>query len=173
MKSGWEAASLGAYLDPCPAFRRLSLCRASAAAADVLPVALTWAGLNCAGTYRMTGKTGSMRYMAPEVFLDNPQYDEKVDIYSTGLIMWYMTMGERPFDRVPAQVVAEKASSAALRPNLDAVHAVGGPRYASLMERCWSSEPNSRPSAGQLVDELESLTKEFKEKKDKGKCLVM
>ena len=45
-----------------------------------------------------------MRYMAPEVFLDDPQYDEKVDIYSTGLIMWYMTLGERPFDRVPAQV---------------------------------------------------------------------
>ena len=57
-----------------------------------------------AGTYRMTGKTGSMRYMAPEVFLDDPQYDEKVDIYSVGLIMWYMTLGERPFDRVPAQV---------------------------------------------------------------------
>jgi serine/threonine protein kinase len=121
----------------------------------------------------MTGKTGSMRYMAPEVFLDNPQYDEKVDIYSTGLIMWYMTLGERPFDRVPAQVVAEKASSSALRPNLDAVRAVGGPRYASLMERCWDTEPARRPSAAELVDELEGLTREFKDKKDKGKCVVM
>jgi serine/threonine protein kinase len=45
-----------------------------------------------------------MRYMAPEVFLDDPQYDEKVDIYSAALIMWYMALGERPFDRVPAQV---------------------------------------------------------------------
>ena len=68
-----------------------------------------------AGTYRMTGKTGSMRYMAPEVFLDDPQYDEKVDIYSVGLIMWYMTLGERPFDRVPAQVrVARVPASAKL-----------------------------------------------------------
>jgi len=31
-----------------------------------------------------------MRYMAPEVFLDDPHYDEKVDIYSSGLIMWYL-----------------------------------------------------------------------------------
>jgi serine/threonine protein kinase len=31
-----------------------------------------------------------MRYMAPEVFLDDPHYDEKVDIYSSGLIMWYV-----------------------------------------------------------------------------------
>jgi hypothetical protein len=37
---------------------------------------------------------------------DDPHYDEKVDIYSTGLIMWYIALGERPFDRVPAEVRA-------------------------------------------------------------------
>lgn len=125
-----------------------------------------------AGTYRMTGKTGSMRYMAPEVFLDDPHYDEKVDIYSTGLIMWYMTLGERPFDRVPAQVVAEKASATMLRPDVHMIAQVGGPRYAALMERCWDNEPHVRPSAAQLVDELESLTAEFKGKKG-SKCTVM
>jgi serine/threonine protein kinase len=30
------------------------------------------------GAYRMTGKTGSLRYMAPEVFQLDPKYDEKV-----------------------------------------------------------------------------------------------
>lgn len=30
------------------------------------------------GRYRMTGKTGSLRYMAPEVFELDPKYDEKV-----------------------------------------------------------------------------------------------
>ena len=33
----------------------------------------------------------------------------------------YMTLGERPFDRVPAHLVAEKASSGSLRPNIDPV----------------------------------------------------
>ncbi|KAJ1474270.1 kinase-like domain-containing protein [Baffinella frigidus] len=42
------------------------------------------------GTYRMTGKTGSLRYMAPEVFNDVPTYDEKVDLYSFAMIMWYI-----------------------------------------------------------------------------------
>jgi hypothetical protein len=37
---------------------------------------------------------------------DDPHYDEKVDIYSTGLIMWYIALGERPFDRVAAEVRA-------------------------------------------------------------------
>jgi serine/threonine protein kinase len=125
-----------------------------------------------AGTYRMTGKTGSMRYMAPEVYLEDPQYDEKVDIYSTGLIMWYMTTCERPFDRVPAQVVAEKASTTMLRPDIHPVVVVGGPRYAALIQRCWDNEPNARPSAAQLVDELEALSSEFKEKKG-SKCSIM
>ena len=35
---------------------------------------------------------------------DDPSYDEKVDIYSAGLILWYIALGERPFDRVPAEV---------------------------------------------------------------------
>mmetsp|Transcript_27325 Transcript_27325/g.42696 ORF Transcript_27325/g.42696 Transcript_27325/m.42696 type:complete len:400 (+) Transcript_27325:524-1723(+) len=125
-----------------------------------------------AGTYRMTGKTGSMRYMAPEVFLDNPEYDEKVDIYSCGLIMWYMALGERPFDRVPAQVVAEKASKSELRPAVEPLRAAGGEEFTSLIERAWSSQSSLRPSAAEMVDELEELTKKVRAKKDK-KCVVM
>mmetsp|Transcript_6968 Transcript_6968/g.13820 ORF Transcript_6968/g.13820 Transcript_6968/m.13820 type:complete len:419 (+) Transcript_6968:309-1565(+) len=124
-----------------------------------------------AGTYRMTGKTGSMRYMAPEVFLDNPQYDEKVDIYSCGLIMWYMALGERPFDRVPAQVVAEKASTNDLRPSVEPLKAVCGPQLTDLIERTWHTQPQIRPSASDMVDELEALQKTMATHK-KGKCCV-
>ena len=37
--------------------------------------------------YEMTGCTGSIRYMAPEVSLDMP-YSEKVDVYSYALVLW-------------------------------------------------------------------------------------
>ena len=33
--------------------------------------------------------------------------------------------------------------------------AVAGLRFAGLMERCWDSESTLRPSASELVDELE------------------
>eukprot|EP00287_Rhodomonas_sp_CCMP768_P018570 CAMPEP_0202820012 /NCGR_PEP_ID=MMETSP1389-20130828/9433_1 /ASSEMBLY_ACC=CAM_ASM_000865 /TAXON_ID=302021 /ORGANISM="Rhodomonas sp., Strain CCMP768" /LENGTH=410 /DNA_ID=CAMNT_0049492623 /DNA_START=154 /DNA_END=1386 /DNA_ORIENTATION=- len=124
-----------------------------------------------AGTYRMTGKTGSMRYMAPEVFQDNPHYDEKVDIYSCGLIMWYMALGERPFDRVPAQVVAEKAASSDLRPSVEPLRAVCGAELTALVERTWAKQPALRPSASDMVDELEELQKQLKAAR-KGKCVV-
>ena len=53
------------------------------------------------------------------------------------------------------QLVAEKASTSTLRPSLEAVKAVGGPRYAALIDRCWQSDSALRPSAAQMVDELE------------------
>jgi len=112
-----------------------------------------------------------MRYMAPEVFQDNPHYDEKVDIYSCGLIMWYMALGERPFDRVPAQVVAEKAASSDLRPSVEPLRAVCGAELTALVERTWAKQPALRPSASDMVDELEELQKQLKAAR-KGKCVV-
>jgi len=53
------------------------------------------------------------------------------------------------------QLVAEKASTTSLRPSLEVVKTVAGPRYASLIERCWQSDSALRPSASVLVDELE------------------
>jgi serine/threonine protein kinase len=127
------------------------------------------------GTYMMTGKTGSMRYMAPEVFHDDPNYDEKVDIYSMAIIYWYMAMGERPFDRVPANVVAQQAAGANLRPSLDALTARTGDEFARLVAMAWSGDPAQRPTAGELVDMLEAWGQQLPQEKDKkGKnCTIM
>jgi len=46
--------------------------------------------------YNMTGMTGTLRYMAPEVYLKK-KYDLKVDIYSLGLIIYYIFTNEQPF----------------------------------------------------------------------------
>jgi serine/threonine protein kinase len=70
---------------------------------------------------RQYGIAGSYRYMAPEVFENTPSYDEKVDIYSSAMIMWYIAMDQRPFDRVPADLVARQACKTGLRPSLDGV----------------------------------------------------
>jgi serine/threonine protein kinase len=46
--------------------------------------------------YELSGCTGSYRYMAPEVAL-NKAYNEKVDIYSYGLILYEALTGVTPF----------------------------------------------------------------------------
>lgn len=44
-------------------------------------------------SYKMTGGKGTLRYMAPEVVL-NQDYNDSVDIYSFGLVIWYMCTGQ-------------------------------------------------------------------------------
>ncbi|CAE7632081.1 unnamed protein product, partial [Symbiodinium microadriaticum] len=49
--------------------------------------------------YSMTGGIGSYRYMAPEV-VRYQAYDQKVDIYAYGLIMYFMSSGRTPFHQL-------------------------------------------------------------------------
>ena len=53
-------------------------------------------GSNLSTAYEMTGHTGSLRYMAPEVVLERP-YNEKVDVYSFGIVVWSIAMNKMPF----------------------------------------------------------------------------
>lgn len=45
---------------------------------------------------RMTGKIGTIKYMAPEIFIGSC-YNEKVDLWSAGVILYNMTTGREPF----------------------------------------------------------------------------
>jgi serine/threonine protein kinase len=52
--------------------------------------------VNSNAAYEMTGYTGSLRYMAPEVALRLP-YTEKVDVYSFAIMVWQMARDRVPF----------------------------------------------------------------------------
>jgi serine/threonine protein kinase len=45
----------------------------------------------------MTANVGTVQWMAPEVLL-GLEYDESVDIYSLGIIMWELFTGQCPFE---------------------------------------------------------------------------
>eukprot|EP00465_Bigelowiella_longifila_P012051 CAMPEP_0185257896 /NCGR_PEP_ID=MMETSP1359-20130426/6908_1 /TAXON_ID=552665 /ORGANISM="Bigelowiella longifila, Strain CCMP242" /LENGTH=108 /DNA_ID=CAMNT_0027843185 /DNA_START=899 /DNA_END=1226 /DNA_ORIENTATION=- len=45
----------------------------------------------------MTGRTGTLRYMAPEVLIEPVEYDEKVDVFSLGLITYFAVTSYQPF----------------------------------------------------------------------------
>ncbi|ACI65481.1 predicted protein, partial [Phaeodactylum tricornutum CCAP 1055/1] len=49
------------------------------------------------GTYKMTGDTGSPRYMAPEVALEKP-YNNSVDVYSFAILTWQILEMAMPFE---------------------------------------------------------------------------
>mmetsp|Transcript_9277 Transcript_9277/g.23168 ORF Transcript_9277/g.23168 Transcript_9277/m.23168 type:complete len:439 (-) Transcript_9277:250-1566(-) len=105
-------------------------------------------------TYQMTGKTGTMRYMAPEVVRSEPYYDEKVDIYSMGMIFWYICHGVRPFEGVQPDLVAELTSQRALRPQMESLR---WPELGELIERMWAEKASERPSAASILEQLNRM----------------
>merc|ERR1712183_1116963 len=47
--------------------------------------------------YNLSGNTGSLRYMAPEVAKEQP-YNTSVDVYSFAILLWQICTLETPFN---------------------------------------------------------------------------
>mmetsp|Transcript_18065 Transcript_18065/g.40995 ORF Transcript_18065/g.40995 Transcript_18065/m.40995 type:complete len:337 (-) Transcript_18065:127-1137(-) len=93
------------------------------------------------------GHTGTLRYMAPEVLSQRlGNYNEKADIYSASLVLWYMATGLRPPDN-NLQKIYE-------RPDLQAIK---WPNLERLVERMWAQDPNMRPSARECIDTMNAF----------------
>ena len=46
--------------------------------------------------FKMMTKTGTVAFSAPEIFTQQV-YDEKVDIWSAGIVLYMMLIGHQPF----------------------------------------------------------------------------
>jgi serine/threonine protein kinase len=107
--------------------------------------------------YTMTGCTGSLRYMAKEVAISE-KYNEKVDVYSFGLILYEMATGVTPFKSFSKTDFMEKVIDNNERPPVDLdeygrqIRLSG--KTISMIQKCWHSEFNMRPSAGDVLDIL-------------------
>ena len=50
-----------------------------------------------AANTKFVSKCGTPVYMAPEMFADNPKYNESVDVWATGVLLYIMLSGALPF----------------------------------------------------------------------------
>lgn len=105
--------------------------------------------------YTMTGGVGSWRYMAPEV-VRHQVYDEKVDIYACGLIMYYMSSGKAPMHQLglnPEVILQQFQQGKEPRPIL----ADCPSKLRPLMSAAWHVDPRQRPAAEEVLESLEVL----------------
>jgi serine/threonine protein kinase len=101
---------------------------------------------------KMTIAAGTCHWMAPEVF-SGTTYDEKVDVYSFGMILFEMICREIPFeDEEPARVGVLACRGA--RPDMEAVPPDCPVIMCDLMTACWAAEPRGRPSFAFCVNAL-------------------
>lgn len=96
---------------------------------------------------------GTPCYMAPELFQKRP-YDEKVDVWAFGTLLWEIIERKVPFDGFDAGEIRGKVESGEqLRANysLDS-------RLLQLITDCRHSQPSSRPGFAQIVSILTQVS---------------
>ncbi|CAI9787291.1 unnamed protein product [Fraxinus pennsylvanica] len=101
----------------------------------------------------MTGETGTLGYMAPEVLNGNP-YNRKCDVYSFGICLWEMYCCDMPYPNLSFSEVTSAVVRQNLRPDI--------PRccpnsFANVMRRCWDANPDKRPEMDEVVSMLEAI----------------
>ena len=96
---------------------------------------------------------GIIPYVAPEI-LHRQKYTKASDIYGFGMIMWELMIGRKPFwDKIhDTDLIIEICDG--LRPPI-VTNAPEG--YIELMQECWHSDPNKRPTATELKEKLRIL----------------
>jgi serine/threonine protein kinase len=112
---------------------------------------------NSLGKYKLTGNTGSRRYMAPEVAKNLP-YDQTVDIYSFGILLWEMCAMEKPFYGFSANQHMQQVVLGGGRPKLDTSHTQWWPvKLHWVLRKCWSEDSSQRPSFTVIKETLQDL----------------
>ena len=103
--------------------------------------------------YTMTGNTGSIRYMAPEVVLNKP-YTEKVDVYSFGILIWAVARNKHPYRGFTMGEHYTRVVIGGERPKLED----GWPKdFRDLLSACWHHNSRSRPNFSVVAAELSRM----------------
>ena len=106
---------------------------------------------------------GSVQWMAPETLqmntLDN--INEKVDVYSFGIIIWEIWAWTQPYKDMDVSQVINYVCNEDGRPDLDLIKKEEMPEgllgLFELMEKCWNKDPNSRPDFSEILETLNGL----------------
>lgn len=93
----------------------------------------------------LTHGIGTQKYMAPEIINEEP-YDEKVDVYSFGVLVYFIISGgELPNIKIRDVCLGKSADIPSSFPTL----------AQQLIEACWIYDTNMRPSFESICDILE------------------
>src|SRR5256885_17023518 len=103
------------------------------------------------GSVGVTKINGVMPYVAPEVLRRKP-YTQAADIYSLGMIMYFVATGRQPFaDCAHGQDLALSICNG-IRPEITEKDA---PKcYIDLMKKCWDPNPDNRPNAEKILESI-------------------
>ncbi|KAG7517041.1 Receptor-interacting serine serine/threonine-protein kinase 4 [Solea senegalensis] len=120
-----------------------------------------WNGLSRADDISRDGFCGTIAYLPPESIIEKDRVsDTKHDVYSFSIVIWGILTQKKPYqgENNILQIMVKVVKG--VRPDLAAVSrcrpsACSG--FLSLMQRCWASNPDARPSFQEITSEAEEL----------------
>ncbi|TKS70402.1 Leucine-rich repeat serine/threonine-protein kinase 1 [Collichthys lucidus] len=99
------------------------------------------------------GVEGTPGYQAPEI-RPGIVYDEKVDMFSYGMVLYELLSGRRPSLGQHQLQIAKKLSKG-VRPVLGSPEEVQFCCLHSMLTECWDTKPEKRPMATQCVRQMQ------------------
>lgn len=101
----------------------------------------------------LTGLTGSLRYMAPEVALEQ-SYNYKSEAFSFASVLWEMASHVRPFEWMDSEMFLQYACRQGVRCKMGKSWPE---ELKKLIEACWSAEIDERPDFTEIVPALKAI----------------
>ena len=102
-------------------------------------------------TRPMTETPGNVLYMPPETMVENPKYDDNVDVFSYGVLMIHLFTGKWP---IPTPIRVDSHQSEADR-RMKSLEAIGRSHpLMGLILRCLNNDSTQRPKASKMLAQV-------------------
>ncbi|OEU22383.1 kinase-like protein [Fragilariopsis cylindrus CCMP1102] len=112
--------------------------------------------LDTSTPFSMSGKVGTLRYMAPEVAAHQP-YNISSDVYSWAIVSYEILSLVKPFFGWTRDLHADLVCNRGIRPETtNTIHPIST-EMVVLLEQSWSSVPSNRGSMSQIGVQLQCL----------------
>ncbi|KAM3869105.1 receptor-interacting serine/threonine-protein kinase 4 [Diretmus argenteus] len=120
-----------------------------------------WNGLSRADDISRDGFCGTIAYLPPESIIEKDRAsDTKHDVYSFSIVIWGILTQKKPYqgENNILQIMVKVVKG--VRPDLGAVprcRPLACTGFLGLMQCCWTTSPEARPSFQEITSEAEEL----------------
>lgn len=104
----------------------------------------------------VTGQIGTPLYMAPELLDDEEKYGTGVDVYAFSILAYEIVAGKQPFYELGKDLNAITLRQKVLNGDRPSLSDDIPENMQKLLQRCWSQNPNERPSFDEIFQLLSS-----------------
>ena len=98
--------------------------------------------------YRLTPRSGTLRYMSPEI-ASGSEYNASADVYSFAFLAWEMAAGVLPFAGSKPDWFEREVINGATRPGMGTEWP---PSLRETLGRCWQKDPTDRPTMTEVSE---------------------